>query len=92
MSWGPDYWDEADKVIGVPDPDALAAARALRNAPPETDPGGAATEAEMTRMRTGPEPGTWRDHGTWEDDEWYIVDRQLPCCPHRYRKSEGPKA
>ena len=49
-------------------------ARAQRNAPPETREDGSATEAELTRMNRGHEPGTERfcgpapDEGEWQDE------------------------
>jgi ERF superfamily len=55
------------------DDDGQAAAeyRALRRQPPETDEHGAATRAELERMRTGPEPGTTRHQATaGERNDW----------------------
>ena len=50
---------------------AEQAVRAQRNAPPEIRADGSATEAELTRMNQGPEPGAWRSDSTAENDSWY---------------------
>jgi ERF superfamily len=54
--------------------DALAAeqaARAQRNHAPETRADGSATDAELTRMSRGREPGAWRSDSTAENDPFY---------------------
>lgn len=50
---------------------AEQAARAQRNAPPETRADGSATEAEQSRMTRGHEPGAERLDGVPPDDPWY---------------------
>jgi hypothetical protein len=60
--------DAADQMI--------AEAREMRRRPPEVDEHGAATQAEQTRMSTGPEPGTSRLSATPEGEPWY--DAQVP--------------
>jgi hypothetical protein len=57
-------------------------ARALRRRPPETDEHGAATQAEITRMSTGPEPGATRLRQTAADDPWYADPRPLADVPN----------
>jgi hypothetical protein len=51
--------------------------RALRNQPPEVDADGAATQAELTRVVTGPEPGTVRLAAVPADDPWYDSPKPL---------------
>ena len=56
------------------DDDAQAAEQAVRNQrnmPPEVREDGSATEAELTRMDRGHEPGAWRSTSTAENDGWY---------------------
>ena len=56
------------------DDDAQAAeqaARAQRRADPETRADGSATDAELSRMNRGHEPGIWRATGTADNDGWY---------------------
>jgi hypothetical protein len=60
-----------DLVLGPPDPALVAYARRLRCNPPEVNPDGSATEAEMTRMHKGPEPGAYRLRRIPDDDPWY---------------------
>lgn len=69
------------------DDDAQAAeqaARAQRNAPPETREDGSATEAEQMRMNRGREPGAERLNGVPADDSWYdqppgnVLPEELP--------------
>jgi hypothetical protein len=50
---------------------AEQAARAQRNAPPEVRADGSATEAELTRMTRGHEPGAERAAAVPADDPWY---------------------
>ena len=64
--------------------DAEQAARAQRNAPPETREDGSATEAEQMRMNRGSEPGAERLNGVPPDDSWYdqppgnVLPEELP--------------
>jgi ERF superfamily len=50
---------------------AEQAARAQRNAPPETRADGSATDAELMRMTRGHEPGAERAAAVSPDDPWY---------------------
>ena len=61
----------ADAKRGVASRQEVAAARAQRNAPPEVRADGSATEAELERMRSGPELGAWRSTSTAENDPHY---------------------
>ena len=61
----------ADAKRGIASRQEVANARAQRNMPPETRADGSATEAELSRMNRGHEPGTWRASGTADNDSWY---------------------
>ena len=61
----------ADAKRGVASRQEVAAARAQRNAPPEVREDGSATEAELSRMSRGHEPGVERLGKTPVDDGWY---------------------
>ena len=61
----------ADAKRGVASRQEVAAARAQRNAPPEVREDGSATEAELSRMSRGHEPGVERLGTTPVDDGWY---------------------
>lgn len=63
------------RVEDYADPALMRHARAQRNAPPEVREDGSATEAELERMRSGPEPGAWRSTSTAENDPHYDQPR-----------------
>jgi hypothetical protein len=56
------------------DPELIRAYRQRRYSC-ETDQQGCITWAEITRMTTGPEPGTYRLRRTPDSDPWYIRPR-----------------